>query len=127
MPDGLVTCMVVSAVVVSTAGSWPSPWTYGGLSASLSHFSLARTFFTASPCSRIHQCLGRLSNLLRAQREAADAVVADRVDEELRPDELEQLAEVHLGDEHLLVAAQHVAGVPRERVDVAQVCMRDLL
>ena len=41
------------------------------------------------------------------------------VDEELRPHEPGQLAEVHLGDEHLGIAAQHLAEVARERVEVA--------
>ena len=57
----------------------------------------------------------------------ADAVVADRVDEELGADELEQLAEVHLRDQDLVVAAQHLARVARERVEVVEVRLRDLV
>ena len=63
----------------------------------------------------------RLGQLGRPERQAAHAVVADRVDEELGPHELQQLARVHLRDEHLLVAAQHLAGVARERVQVVEV------
>ena len=43
------------------------------------------------------------------------------VDQELGPHEPAQLAEVHLGHEHLRVAPQHLAEVARERVEVHEV------
>src|SRR5690349_9944809 len=51
--------------------------------------------------SCLDQRRDRLGQLARAERQAADAVVADGVDEELGPDQLQQLPGVHLGDEHL--------------------------
>src|SRR6478736_724722 len=87
-------------------------------------FRLARP--TASS-EASQECLHRIGELGGPERETAHVVVADRVDEELRPNELEKLAEVHLRHEHLLVTAQHVAGVARERVEVAQMRVCDLL
>ena len=40
-------------------------------------------------------------------------------------EEQRQLAEVHLGNEHLRIAAEHVARVRGERVEVVEVRMRD--
>ena len=62
-----------------------------------------------------------LRELFEAQNQHLAQARAAGVDEELGPDELQQLAEVHLRDQDLLVAAQHVARVPRERVEVTQV------
>ena len=68
--------------------------------------------------------------LLGLERQAADLVVADGVDEVLRAQQHRELpravAEVHLRHQHLVVAAQHVAEVGRERVEVAQVGLGDL-
>ena len=69
--------------------------------------------------------LGLFDDLGDAERLAADAVVADGIDQVLRPDEQQQLAEVDLRDEHPAVAAQHRLGVGRERVEVAQVGVGD--
>ena len=69
--------------------------------------------------------LDRLCDLRRAKRQPAHAVVADRIDEELGAHELQQLSKVHLRDEHLVVAAQDLARVARERIEVAQVRVRD--
>ena len=63
----------------------------------------------------------------RLQGQAADLVVADDVDEVLRAQQQGQLAEVHLGHQHLVVALQHVAEVVREGVQVAQVRLRDVV
>ena len=52
--------------------------------------------------------------------------VRHRVDEELGPQEERQLAEVHLGHEHLRVAPQDVARVAREGVEVVEVRLRDV-
>src|SRR5207244_13282018 len=49
------------------------------------------------------------------------------VDEELRADQLHELAEVDLRDKDLLEAAHDLARVARERVQVAEVRVRDLL
>src|SRR6185295_13295763 len=54
-----------------------------------------------------------------------DAVVADRIDEVARPDEQQKLPEVDFGDEHPAIAPDDVAGVARERVEVAEVSVRD--
>ena len=73
--------------------------------------------------------LGELADRVRElggrERDAAHAVVADGVDEVAGAQQQRQLAEVHLGDEHLAVAAQDLAGVRRERVEAAQVRGRD--
>src|SRR5690349_9101996 len=63
---------------------------------------------------------GFLDDLDDAERLAADLVVADGVDEVLRADEQQQLAEVDLGDQHTLVAPQHLLGVRRERIEMSQ-------
>ena len=47
------------------------------------------------------------------------------VDEKVGADQLHQLAEVHLRDQHLAVGAQDLAEVGRERVEVAQVGVGD--
>src|SRR5579883_935348 len=51
---------------------------------------------------------------------ALDLVEADGVDGELRPDDLEQLAHVHLRDEDLLELVDDVAQVRRQGVQVPQ-------
>ena len=61
------------------------------------------------------------------ERQAAHLVVADDVDEVLRAQQQRELAEVHLGDQHLVVAREDVAEVLGERVEVTQVRLRDLV
>ena len=68
----------------------------------------------------------RFSQLARAEGHAAHAVVADGVDEELGANELQQLPEVHLGNEHAVVAPEHLARVARQRVEVANVSVGDV-
>ncbi len=63
--------------------------------------------------------------LLGEDRQALHFVVADRVDQELAADHAQQLAGVHLGDQHLREGADDLAGVARQRVEVAQVGGRD--
>src|SRR5919205_928772 len=53
--------------------------------------------------------------------------ISDGVDEVLRAQQQRELAEVHLGDEDLVVAPEDVAEVGRERVEVAQVHLRDVV
>ena len=60
------------------------------------------------------------------ERDALHLVDRSGVDEELGPQQLGQLAEVHLGDQHLRVATQHVAEVGGERVEVGEVGLDDL-
>ena len=48
------------------------------------------------------------------------------VDQVLGPDQLGELAEVHLGHEDLRVALQHLAQVGGERVEVDEVGLGDL-
>ena len=60
-----------------------------------------------------------------AERLAADPVEAHRVDQVAAADEQPQLAQVDLRDEHPSIAREDVAGVARERVEVAQVRVRD--
>ena len=52
------------------------------------------------------QVADRLGELGGLQRQAADVVVADGVDQVARPQQHRELAEVHLGDQHLVVARQ---------------------
>ncbi len=56
---------------------------------------------------------------------AAHLVDAHDVDEVLRAQQHAELAEVHLRDEDLVVRAQDLAEVGGERVEVAQMCLRD--
>src|SRR5437764_4902236 len=55
------------------------------------------------------------------ERLALDLVQADGVDEELGPQQETQLAAVQLRHQDLLELLQHLAGVPGERVEVAEV------
>ncbi len=48
---------------------------------------------------------------------------ADGLDQIFRPQELDELAVVDLGDENVLEPVQDLAEVARERIQVAQVCM----
>ena len=73
------------------------------------------------------QLFGPLVDLGDAEGLAAHPVVADRVDEVARPEEHQELAEVDLGDEHLVEALEDLAEVARERVQVAQVGVGDAL
>src|SRR5580658_3853596 len=57
----------------------------------------------------------------RLERQAADLVVGDHVDQETAAQQQGELAEVDLGHEYLVVAAQHVGQVRGERVEVPQV------
>ena len=71
-----------------------------------------RLSFSSTPRLSVSSSASRLHQRRRSPRRSRDAVngsaahevVADRVDEELGAHELEQLAEVHLRDQHLLVA-----------------------
>ena len=67
------------------------------------------------------QVADRLGELGGLQRHAVDLVVAHGVDQVAGPDQQRELAEVHLGDEHLVVARQDLAEVARERVEMPQV------
>ena len=68
--------------------------------------------------------LGELGGL---EGQAVDVVVADGVDEVLAAQQQGELAEVHLGHEHLVVALEDLAEVLRERVEVAQVDLGDVV
>src|ERR1044071_1216318 len=61
----------------------------------------------------------------RAERQAADPVIGDDVDQEPAAQHERELAEVDLGDQHLVVAAEHLAEVGRERRQVAEVGLGD--
>src|SRR5262245_21571262 len=64
-------------------------------------------------------------DLAHLERTALHLVEADRVDEVLGPQQPYELAEVDLGHEHLSVAAEDLAEVGRQRVQVAEVHVRD--
>ena len=68
--------------------------------------------------------LGELGGL---EGHAVDLVVADGVDEVLAAQQQGELAEVHLGAEHLVVALEDLAEVLGERVEVAQVHLGDVV
>ena len=59
-------------------------------------------------------------------RNGRHPVVANRVDEELGPHQLEELSKIHFRNQNLLVSAKDVAGVAGEGVQIAQVGVRDL-
>src|SRR5829696_7882668 len=71
------------------------------------------------------QSLGLSDDLGDPERLAADPVVADGIDEELRPDEHQKLPEVDLRDEHLTVVAEDRFRIGRERVEVTQMRVGD--
>src|SRR3990170_1843592 len=60
-------------------------------------------------------------DLCRPERRARHLRIALRVDEELGPDDPDELTHVRLGHEHLRIRAQDFAGVPRQRVQVEDV------
>ncbi len=64
---------------------------------------------------------------LGLERQSADLVVAEGVHEEPAPQQHGELAQVHLRDHHLVVSLEHLTGVGRERVEVAQVRLGDLM
>ena len=66
-------------------------------------------------------CWMHVGQLGCGERQPAHRRVACDVDEVLRAQQQGQLAEVHLRHDDPLVGAEHVAGVGRERVEVAQV------
>ena len=68
-----------------------------------------------------------LGELGRLERQPAHVVVADGVDEVLAAQQQRELAEVHLRHQHLVVALEDLAEVLRERVEVAQVRLRDVV
>ena len=78
------------------------------------------------PLGLLDQVADHLGQLGGAERHAADLRVGDDVDQVLRPQQHRQLPEVHLRDQHLVVAPQHVPEVRRERVQVPQMRLRDL-
>src|SRR6266545_2759167 len=57
----------------------------------------------------------------RAERQPANTVVGDHVDQEPAAQDERQLAEVDLGNQHLVVGAQYLAEVSGERGEMAQV------
>ena len=73
------------------------------------------------------QAADRVGELGGLERQAADLVVADRVDEVLGAQQQRELAEVHLGHQHLVVALEDLAEVLGERVEVAQVHLRHVV
>src|SRR5918993_3745315 len=75
--------------------------------------------------AQAEESLGLGDDLRDTERLPADAVIADGVDEELRPNEHQELAEVDLRDEDPTVAAQDRLGVGRERVEMTQVRVGD--
>src|SRR6185295_9142253 len=77
------------------------------------------------PIPRSQPRLDLALELGREQRLALELGVALDVDEELAPQQLRELAAVHLRHEYALVAVQDLAEVGRERVQVVQVGGRD--
>src|SRR5438045_1574983 len=63
----------------------------------------------------------------RAARNTCNARVARRVDEELGAQQVCELSHVQLRHEHRAVPSEHVAEVARERVEMAEVDVRDRL
>src|SRR5947207_69933 len=63
--------------------------------------------------------------LCHPERLAAHAVIPDRVDEEARPDEHDQLAQIHLWYQHPSIAPDDLLRVGRERVQVPQLSVGD--
>ena len=70
--------------------------------------------------------LDRRGELGGGEGHPAHAVEADGVHEVLGADQLQELAEVQLGDEDAVVGAEDVAEVAREGVQVRQVRVGDL-
>src|SRR5256714_13673798 len=67
--------------------------------------SFSRSFSNIATSVSSQHCLDRLLHLAGTERQAADEVESCRVDEELGADQLAQLAEIDLRDQHLLVRA----------------------
>src|SRR5262249_23992679 len=59
------------------------------------------------------------------ERQAADLVVGDHIDQVATADDVGELAQVHLPDDHLRVPLENLAEVARQRVEVAQVGLGD--
>src|SRR2546427_1361936 len=93
-------------------------WTGGVGGVVCSVIGIVRSF---SSVSDSEDSLGLFDDLGDPERLAADPVVAFGIDQELGPDQHEQLAEVDLRDEHLAVASKDLVGVRGERVEMAQV------
>ena len=74
---------------------------------------------------RVDRVLQDGGELGRPEGHPADLRVALDVDQVLRAQQHRQLAEVHLGEDDAVVAAQDVAEVGRHRVQVAQVDLGD--
>src|SRR3954453_14500315 len=70
------------------------------------------------------ECRGEL---FRLERHTVDLVVRVGVDQVLRPYQRGELTEVHLGAPPPCVRLQPLAQFPRERVQVAQMGLRDRL
>src|SRR5436309_3187484 len=71
--------------------------------------------------------LDSAGELFRFERQTADAVVGDRVDEELRAQQHRELTKVHLRYDDLAVARQDVAGVGGQWVQMPQMRLRNVL
>src|SRR2546427_2935678 len=93
-------------------------WTGGVGGVVCSVVGIVRSFFSVSDSE---DSLGLFDDLGDPEGLAADPVVAFRVDQELGPDQHQQLAEVDLRDEHLAVASKDLLGVRWERVEMAEV------
>ena len=63
------------------------------------------------PSACADQLADRVGELGGLEGQAADVVVADGVDEVLRAQQQRELAEVHLGHQHLVVALEDLAEV----------------
>src|SRR3989442_6223594 len=92
-------------------------WSGGLVGVVWSVMSFVRSFFSVSYAE---DPLGLFDDLGDPEGLAADPVVAFRVDQELGPDQHQQLAEVDLRDEHLAIAPEDLFGVRWEGIEMAQ-------
>src|SRR3954454_15655120 len=67
-----------------------------------------------------------VGELFGLERQPADSRERDRVNKEPRTDDQRQLAEVHLRYADPVVPPDDVARIGGQRVEVAQLCVRDL-
>src|SRR3954471_15632156 len=87
----------------------------------------ASSFDSLAFARSLDELQNRLLDLGRLEGLGLDLGEGAGVDEEVGPHELGQLAEVELGHEHPAVAAQYLAQVRQERVEVYEVGLRHLL
>src|SRR4029078_11589776 len=77
--------------------------------------------------SRVEEPLDTRHELGDLERPTLHLVHADRVDQELRTENLDQLPHVQFGHEHLLESPEDVGHVGRQRIQMSQMYVADRL